>query len=505
MPVFQTSHGAIGVSNWAYQLQGRGGAPLDAAALAATAHDLVVMDSSRNGTNAGAFTPAEIDAIKAKPGGGAVAVSYISIGEASDFRDYWNAAWTATGGATGALTAAAPDWLGPVNPDWPESRKVRYWDSEWQSVIFNASGTGDLDRIVGQGFDAAYLDIVDAYYFWAVEAKAAERAPGDPVNEADAAARMIDFVVAMTTHARQTNPDFFVILQNGAFILDALAEADPARKAALLDAVGAIAVEDVYLRAGGAGENNGFKPDTEVISVLQRDFLGNGKPVLAVDYADDYPLIGLFLERALADGFIPTVAPDRDLDRVSPPLVRPGAGTATADLVAGTSARDSIHAFAGNDWVFGFRGADRLFGDEGNDVLLGGRNGDKLYGGAGHDRLIGDAGRDVLSGGKGRDVFEWNSRTDSGTSAASRDTASDFRHGQDKLDVKTIDAHSGRAGNQAFKWIGAEDFSGTAGELHMRKAAKGFVVEGDQNGDGRADFSILVLGTGTLTKGDFIL
>ena len=31
---------------------------------------------------------------------------------------------------------------------------------------------------------------------------------------------MIDFIVDMTAHARQTNADFFVIPQNGAFVLN---------------------------------------------------------------------------------------------------------------------------------------------------------------------------------------------------------------------------------------------------------------------------------------------
>lgn len=505
MPAFQTSHGVISVSNWAYELQGLNGAPLNAAALAAAAHDFVVMDSSRDGTNAGAFTPAEIAAIQNKPGGGAVAASYISIGEASDFRDYWNAAWTNNGHANGTQTGLAPDWLGPVNPDWPEGCKVRYWDANWQSIIFNDSHTGDLDRIVTQGFDAAYLDIVDAYYFWAVEATAAQRDPGDPATELDAAQRMIDFIVAMTAHARETNPDFFVILQSAPFIIDALGNADPVRKAALLNSVGAVAVEDIYLRNGSADENNGLQPDAAAIAVLQRDFLANGKPVFAVDYVNDFQLMGSFLERSIANGFIPTVAPDRDLDRLSPPLTDPAGVTETANLVAGTSAANVVHAKGGNDWVFGFRGADHLFGEDGNDTLSGGKNADHLYGGAGNDRLLGDGARDVLHGGAGRDTFEFNDRSESGRASSSRDHVADFRHGSDRIDVRTIDANVTAAGNQSFHWIGNADFNGVAGELHDRKAGPNLIVEGDMNGDGRADFSILVHGTGVLTKGDFVL
>jgi uncharacterized protein (TIGR01370 family) len=487
MPSFKTSHGTIDVSNWGYQLQGRNGAPLNPDFYASSTHEFVVIDYSSNGRDEGMHSPAQIDAIQNKSGGG-VAVSYISIGEASDFRNDWNPAWTTTGEASGSLTALAPHWLGPVNPDWPEGRKVRYWESGWQDEIFNASKTGALDKIVTQGFDGAYLDIVDAYYFWAVEATAAERKSGDPAvgDEKDAASRMIDFIVDMTAHARETNPDFFVIVQNGDFIIDALAGLDSARKAALLDAIGGIAVEDVYLRGGDADENNAFKPDAERIAVLQRDFLGNGKAVFAVDYTNDTGLMGQFVERAVHDGFIPTVAPDRDLDRPFAALQSPASVTESADLVAGTAAGETINGLGGSDWLFGFKGND------------------KLDGGSGQDHLIGGLGRDTLYGGADRDTFVFNAANETPRGSGS-DKIADFQRKVDDLDVSGIDAVRKSATDQAFKWIGKQDFHGRAGELHFRDTGKHGYVEGDTNGDGRADFKILVLNINGLDKGDLIL
>ena len=487
MPSFKTSHGTIDVTNWGYQLQGINGAPLDPGSYATSTHDAVVIDYSSNGLDSGMHTAAQIDAIKNKPGGG-VAIAYVSIGEASDFRDDWNPAWTTTGHATGALTASAPHWLGPVNPDWPEGRKVRYWESGWQNEIFNDQHDGALDKVVTQGFDAAYLDIVDAYYFWGAEATAAQRKPGDPLagDERDAASRMIDFIVNMTAHARESNPDFFVILQNGDSIIDALADLDPVRKAALLDAIGGIAVEDVYLRGGSAPENNAFKPDTYRIDILQRDFLGNGKAVFAVDYATDPTKIGQFVERALSDGFIPTVAPDRDLDRPFAALQRPGTTTESDDLVAGTAATDTADGLGGNDWVYGFGG---------DDILSGG---------AGQDRLIGGTGKDVLTGGADADWFIFQNVAEM-RNGGLRDEITDFQHGVDKIDLRAIDASTKAAGNQAFKWIGGQNFHRVAGEVHIKKSGADFYVEGDVNGDGRADFKLMVDNIAILSKGDFIL
>ena len=507
MAVFHTSHGGISVSNWGYQLQGLGGAALDPAALAALNFDLLVTDFSRDGSNAQALTAAEFDAIKTH----AVAVSYISIGEASDFRSFWNPAWTTTGLATGALTASAPDWLGPDNPAFPESRKVRYWEAGWQDLIFNTTKTGWLDKIVAQGFDAAYLDIVDAYFFWAAEATAAQKHPGDPLNETGAANRMIDFIVALTAHTRETNPNFFVIPQNGAFIVDALANADPARKAAFLGSIGAIAVEDVFLRHGTAPENNGFAPDAATLAVLQHDFLDNGKAVLSVDYVNTLNPMGDFLNSAINHGFIPTVAPTRGLDRTLAPLHAIDSTGEGPDLVAGTAAADVIQGKGGNDTLFGFGGTDQLYGGDGNDQLSGGLNKDRLDGGAGNDLLDGGFGRDVLIGGLGSDRFDFNTLADSAAAATRRDVIVDFQHGQDRIGVSTIDANLTTAGNGKFVWQGLAAFTGHAGELHaVRINQPGTlhdrtIVEGDVNGDGVADIQIVLIGLVQLTAKDFIL
>jgi cysteinyl-tRNA synthetase len=369
----------VTVGNWGYQLQGPNGDPLVPDSLASATHDLLVIDATHDGHNATRFTTDELTRIKDGMGGRSVVVSYMSIGEADDYRDYWHKGWTTTGTATGQLTDAAPDWLGPVNPDWPESRKVRYWDADWQKIIFNDKGTGELDGIVKSGFDAAYLDIVDAYYFWGAEVSAGQRQPGDPKNEHQAAQRMVDFVVDMTAHARETNPDFFTMPQNGEWIIDALGS-DSARKAAYLDAIGGIGVEDLYF-GGNKDENNALNPDKETINVLKRDFLDNGIPVYVVDYLTDKKKIAEFTRLALKDGFIPYAAPDRDLDRLGgsfdgdPAYIRP---TAHADVLRGSTLADRINALAGNDRVNGRAGNDRLDGGLGQDTLIGGTGRDQF-------------------------------------------------------------------------------------------------------------------------------
>lgn len=316
MPTFETSSGPVSVENWGYQLQGRKGRlkPKD---FIDTPHDLLVIEASRDGSDAGRFTADDIARIQNASGERTVVAAYISIGEAEEYRDYWQTDWTTTGTARGRLTDAAPGWLGPLNPNWPESRKVRYWDEDWQDIVFNDAGTGRLDAIVASGADAAYLDIVDAYYFWGAEATARQREAGDPKNEKQAAKRMVDFIVEMTEHARETNPDFFVIPQSAPWIVDALGK-DQARRGAFLDAIGAVAVEDLYFR-GNKDENNRLNPDEETIEILKRDYLDNGIPVFVVDYLNNRKKVETFYELAREDGFIPYAAPSRELDRLGTP------------------------------------------------------------------------------------------------------------------------------------------------------------------------------------------
>ena len=59
--------------------------------------------------------------------------------------------------------------------------------------------------------------------------------------------------------------------------------------------------------------------------------------------------------------------------------------------------------------------------------------------------------------------------------------------------------------NQAFKYIGSQDFHQKAGELRWEKVTGGVAVYGDVNGDGKPDFSIMLRQIAKIEKGDFLL
>lgn len=119
-------------------------------ALEASRYDLFIIDFFYEDTP---LSSEEVAALKTKPQGGTrLVVCYMSIGEAEDYRYYWQPGWS----------PGSPAWLSEENPNWPGNYVVQYWETEWQAIIFGGPDAY-LDRIVAAGFDGVYLDIIDAY------------------------------------------------------------------------------------------------------------------------------------------------------------------------------------------------------------------------------------------------------------------------------------------------------------------------------------------------------
>ncbi len=127
------------------------------AAVAATDFDLVLVDAFFDGGDP--LTTQDVAALRQKANGGRrLVIAYFSIGEAEDYRYYWRDEWD----------DAPPSWLARENDDWPGNYKVRYWEAQWQAVLFG-SPEAYLDRVLAAGFDGAYLDIIDAFEYFETE------------------------------------------------------------------------------------------------------------------------------------------------------------------------------------------------------------------------------------------------------------------------------------------------------------------------------------------------
>ncbi len=151
-----------------------------------------------------------------------------------------------------------------------------------------------------------------------------------------------------------------------------------------------------------------------------------------------------------------------------------GAGTATLGLEA-----DSLVSI------------ENLIGSKFSDSLTGGLGVNMLDGGRGKDLIIGGAGADQLTGGAGNDVFRYLALGDS--ALAAMDLITDLG-AKDIINLAALDADANTAGDQAFLQVAA--FTGAAGQLRLTYDvyAHQTTLAVDVNGDGLADFALLIAG-----------
>ena len=275
----QTGTSLNAAASWGYQLQ-----QADPQALAACKYDVLVIDYSRDGTDAGKYTAAEIKVIR---DAGKIVLAYLSIGEAENYRFYWQQKWV----------PGNPPWLGPENPDWPGNYKVRYWYSGWWTTALQPY----LDRILTAGFDGAYLDIIDAYWYWYETGGYALGFTADG---------MVQLVEKIGAYARARHPGFILCPQNGESIIDDVSTS--AMRGRYLQATQAIGVEDLFYHFGTLA-------DQAYRFQLLAQYSQAGKKVFNIEYLNRSQW-SAYLTAICARPFpiIPYAgAPDRALDELT--------------------------------------------------------------------------------------------------------------------------------------------------------------------------------------------
>jgi len=160
--------------------------------------------------------------------------------------------------------------------------------------------------------------------------------------------------------------------------------------------------------------------------------------------------------------------------------------------ITGSTAADTLD-FSGTVLI----GITQIEGGTGNDVLTGS---------AGNDVIFGGGGADTISGGAGADYFSFATHTDSDTTT-STDRILDFLQGQgDRIDLGKIDAQTNIAGDQAFAFIGSAAFGNLAGQLRYQVMGNGTTeLLGDRDGNGLADFKVILTGAVDFVAADFML
>jgi cysteinyl-tRNA synthetase len=243
-----------------------------------TAFDLVVVSISAAGGSR-----EQIENLKHSPGGDKLVLCYMSIGQAENYRFYWQREWSRN----------PPPWLDKADTVWAGDYWVQYWHPEWQAIIYG-SPESYLDQILELGFDGVYLDRVDTYYYYQEQGRET------------AAQEMVDFVLDFTEYAREKVPGFGVFPQNaeelGMLFPDYLA------------AVDGIGVEDLYYGYPRDHEPSPADWTAEREAVLDQ-WVEAGKLVLTIDYTGKPDQIADAYARALEHGYVPYVT-DRSLGRL---------------------------------------------------------------------------------------------------------------------------------------------------------------------------------------------
>ena len=262
---FMLAHFAHAESNpasFAYILQADSFAktkPAVVAKLKESGRDWIVLDATLAGDTP--WEQADLDTIRSGKAGRKV-VAYLSIGEAEDYRPYWQSEWV----SNGKRTATAPVWLGVENPEWKGNYQVKYWDADWQKLMLAA-----IDDAMARGFDGVYLDIVDGFQTYEQEADGYLYDRMNPETKQTYRRDMMDWVKAIAARARAKNPAALVIPQNGSQLV-----ADKE----FVEVISAQGIEDLFTN----GKN--LQPASytdEILGHLKTLALAK-KPVLLVEY-----------------------------------------------------------------------------------------------------------------------------------------------------------------------------------------------------------------------------
>ena len=113
--------------------------------------------------------------------------------------------------------------------------------------------------------------------------------------------------------------------------------------------------------------------------------------------------------------------------------------------------------------------------------------------------MVGGAGLDQMTGYGGADMFRFHSGGDIGNdtftgSPTELERISDFTSGEDVIDLRPMQV--------AFTWVGAAAFSGRGPELRF-DGAKSW-LQGDTDGNGVADFTLLLSGVSVIVETDLL-
>src|SRR3954451_10536736 len=106
-----------------------------------------------------------------------------------------------------------------------------------------------------------------------------------------------------------------------------------------------------------------------------------------------------------------------------------------------------------------------------------------------------------MTGEAGANTFVFTRAAESTPGSKTHDVITDFHPGEDHIDLSAFDANSLTSKQDSFIWIDSAQFHHTAGELRYSAG----LLQADTNGDGRADFEVVLQNSVALHQSDFFL
>lgn len=207
-------------------------------------------------------------------------VGYLSIGEAEDYRSYWQSSWD----------SSKPSWMLDQNPNWG-SYYVKFWDPAWQNIVLSRA-----TEMAKAGYDGIMLDVVDVYGV----SQVANADGGFDHARSD----MMAFVQKISAATKAINPDFKII-QNNALDLLVTDPDNPASatNTAHLSYIDGVLAESTFYNSDNSPTSWGQWNEQYLLHAVDA-----GKTVLAIDYPSSASAQNAFIDKAIADGFVPYVA-----------------------------------------------------------------------------------------------------------------------------------------------------------------------------------------------------
>lgn len=183
-----------------------------------------------------------------------VMISYVSLGEAEEYRSYF---------------ATFPqELIVGENPNWPGNYSIRFWRKQWSEIVDSR-----IKKMIETGYDGVIYDVVDAFDLYKEKKLYAKR--------------MADLIWQTSINAKKLKSDFHIIIQNASSLFVHLDDAD---KIKLLQIISGATIESVFYTKNSTSLNV-----SPVVASYINELKASKKWVFSIEYLQEEEKIKAYL------------------------------------------------------------------------------------------------------------------------------------------------------------------------------------------------------------------